>query len=643
VSEARPALPYGSWPSPLTAAAVAAGRLRLQDLQFDGDDLYWVEGRPAEQGRCVIVRHRDGRSEDILPAPFSARTTVHEYGGGAFRATSGTVVFANARDRRLHVVGDGAPEPLTPDLGDVRYADMELDAARERILCVVEDHRGPTVVNTIAAVPVGGGEPLTVLGGNDFYSNPRVNPDATRMCWLTWNQPQMPWDGTELWVADIGGDGMPINATRIAGDVDESIVQPEWSRDGVLHFVSDRSGWWNLYRASDDVHLDAVAPLQADCGVPAWTFRRATYAFLADGRIALSVCRDGIWSVGIAVDGAWTQLDVPCTDISAVICASGSRVALISGDERTPHTVRIIEGDGTQCDIRHSSDLRVDEASLSNAEPITFPGWGGGEGHAFLYMPRNVRAQAPADELPPLYVQAHGGPTSACSASFDPMVQYWTTRGFAFLDVNYGGSTGFGRAYRQRLNGEQGVVDIGDCVNAALHLAERGVVDGRRLVIEGGSAGGYIVLGAMTFHPEVFAAGISLFGISDLELLIRETHKFEARYFDSMIGPYPERAEAYRERSPIHHIDAVRHPVFLLQGLDDPIVPANQAQTMYDRLRERGIPCAYIAFEGEQHGFRMAASIVRTLEGELYFLSRILGFDLPKPLEPVEIANVSKG
>ncbi len=640
MSAGGPPRPYGSWPSPISAADVAAHRLRLSDVQLDGDDVLWVEGRPAEGGRCVVVRWRNGSAEDVLPAPWSARTWVHEYGGGAFRAAGGAVHFSNAGDRRLYTTdGRGDPRPLTPELGDVRYADMEPDPSRARLLCVVEDHRGAAVANLLAAVPLEGGPPQPLASGNDFYSSPRVSPDGSQMAWLTWNHPSMPWDGTELWLARLDAAGRPEAARQVAGGVSESVFQPEWSPDGVLHFVSDRTGWWNLYALDGDVR--AVAPMDAECGFAQWLFGLRAYGFLDGGRAALATCRDGIWNIGVASrdGGAFVPLQLPYSDVDGCVTASGATIAALAGGPRDPvSVVRIDANTGEHLVLRRGNDVRIDDAVLSVAEPITFPGHDGEAAHGYYYAPRNDAVTAVHGERPPLYVHAHGGPTSACSPALDPLIQHWTSRGFAVLDVDYGGSTGHGRPYRERLRGRQGIVDVGDCVQGARHLAATGRVDGARMFIEGGSAGGYIVLCAMTFH-DVFAAGISLFGISDLELLARDTHKFESRYCDSMIGPYPECRDQYRARSPIHFIDRVRRAVFLLQGLDDPIVPPSQAELMISALRDAGLPCAYIGFPGEQHGFRRADTIVRTLESELYFLGSVLGFEPAGGVQPVDIAN----
>ncbi|MBV9101155.1 MAG: S9 family peptidase [Candidatus Dormibacteraeota bacterium] len=623
---------------------MAQSRLRVTELQFDGGVPFWIEGRPAEKGRCVVVRHVDGANHDMLPEPFSARTRVHEYGGGALHVAGGTVYFSNAPDRRLYAMeSDAAPRPLTPDLGDVRYADMRLDSTRDRLVVVCEDHRGSRVVNDIRVLPRDGGEPETIVSGNDFYSNPRVSPDGTRMAWLTWNQPNMPWDGTELWTAELGADGRPRDARRVAGGPREAVFQPEWSPDSVLHFITDPTGWWNLYRwDGDEAH--PLCPMEAECGQPAWAFGLSSYAFLDDGRIALSACRDGLWRVGLLSPdgGGFDDLGLAITDVDGCVVSDGVRIGLLAGGEREPLSAVVVQpGDRSHTVLRRSTDLDIDDALISAAIPVSFPGWEGATAHAFFYAPRSDTCEAGPEETPPLLVRAHGGPTSATTPAMDPLVQYWTSRGFAFLDVNYGGSTGYGRAYRERLNLQEGVVDVGDCVAGALHMAETGRADGARLLIEGGSAGGYIVLCAMTFH-DAFAAGSSLFGIADIETLVAETHKFEAQYFETMVGPYPLRRHVYHDRSPIHFIERVRRPVILFQGLDDPIVPRNQAETMFASLCEAGIPTAYIGYPGEEHGFRQAANIARTVDAERYFFSRVLGIEVGGDVEPVDIVNLER-
>jgi dipeptidyl aminopeptidase/acylaminoacyl peptidase len=620
---------------------VAAGGLRINDLQCDGDDVYWIEGRPVERGRCEVVRYRDGRMEDVLGAPFSARNSVHEYGGGALLALGGTVYFSNAPDRRLYSVAPGArPQPLTANVGGLRYADFVLDAPRNRLIAVVEDHNQRPARNDIRAISIRDGTLTSLTGGYDFYAYPRLSPDGNQLAWLCWNQPNMPWDGNELWLAGVDESGGLVDSRQIAGGAKESIFQPAWSPDGVLHYCSDRSGWWNLYRRDGERDV-ALAPMDAECGKPMFVLRQATYAFCGDGRIALTACRNGIWELGYvdAQPGHVTWLDLPYT-ATGYIDARGDTVVLTAGGPRDPlSVVRVELSSGTHRVLRRGTDVVVDESVLSVPQAISLPGHEGATTHAFLYPPRNDAVAADPSSLPPLLVYAHGGPTSAASTALNLEVQFWTSRGFTYLDVNYGGSTGYGRAYRDRLYGNLGVVDVGDCVAAARHLAQQKEVDPERLSIQGGSAGGYIVLCAMTFH-DVFDVGASYFGIADWEAFDADTHKFEARYNDFLIGPYPERRDLYYARSPVHFIDRVRGAVILFQGLDDPVVPPNQSEMMFEALRARGVPCAYIAYPGEQHGFRQAANIQRSLEAQLYFFSRILGFELADPVESVEIVNL---
>jgi dipeptidyl aminopeptidase/acylaminoacyl peptidase len=630
--------PSAVWPSPISAQRAAAGRMRLTDVQLSDGDAYWIEGRPVERGRCVIVREHDGVVADVIEAPYSARTWVHEYGGAAMLAHGGTVYFSNAGDGRIHTVVPGsAPEPLTPANTALRYADFEMDATRNRLICVVEDHGGASVLNDLRAIPLDGGEPVTLVSGNDFYSTPRISPDTRSMLWLTWNQPNMPWDGCELWVARLDESGMPRDARVVAGGVAESIFQPSWSPRSVVHFTSDRTGWWNLYRW-DGAKVDALAPMQAECGAAQWVFGLSTYAFCDDNRIVLWARRDGAWELLVLdASGTLTRVPVPETEFAEHVSASGDDLLYEAGGPDAPlGVIRYNLATGAHRAVRlESNDMAIDEAVLSRPRHVTFPGYGGETAHAWFYPPRNDASLPDAERKPPLLLRAHGGPTSQTATALDPSVQFWTSRGFAYLDVDYGGSTGYGRAYRDRLNAQWGVVDVGDCLAGAQHLVHTGAVDPDRLFIHGGSAGGYAVLCAMTFH-DVFQAGASLFGIADLEALFASPgHKFEARYD----APLPKGRGMY-DRSPVHFIDQVRGAVLLLQGLDDPVVPAAQAEMMFAALKSANVPCAYIGFPGEQHGFRDVVNIARTLEAELYFFATVTGMTLAEPIEPVDILNL---
>jgi dipeptidyl aminopeptidase/acylaminoacyl peptidase len=636
--------PYGSWPSPITSELIVSDTVGIGQVEVDGDDVWWAEARPAEQGRVVVVRRRaDGGIADAFGPGWNARTRVHEYGGSCFAVDGDTLLFTNFADQRLHrSEGGGEPYPLTPE-GDLRYGDLCIDRGRSRVVCVLEDHTrgGAEAVNCIAAVPLDGGAPQVLVEGSDFCAAPRLSPDGHRLCWLTWNHPDLPWDGTELWVADLDAEGVPGEPVLVAGGPSESVLMPVWSPGGVLHLVSDRTGWWNLYRWRGDGELEALCPAEMEFARPAWLLGWTTYAFLSEEHIVCTATRLGEWrlyelhpEIGLReVPTRFTEI-LPWLRIhqGGVVFAGGSPVlpaALVHVD---------VESGGTEV-LRRSSTLELDPDYLSQPEAVEFPTEGGLTAHALYYPPRNPRMRGPEDDLPPLLVESHGGPTAAASSLLRLPIQYWTSRGIAVLDVNYGGSTGYGREYRERLYGEWGVVDVDDCANGARFLVGRGDADPDRLMISGGSAGGYTTLCALTFR-DVFSAGASHFGIGDLEVFVGDTHKFESRYLDRLIGPLPEAAALYRERSPINYTDRLSCPVILFQGLEDRIVPPNQAELMFEALKRKGIACAYVPFAGEQHGFRIAANIRRSLDGELYFYSRVLGFRLAEALEPVEIENL---
>jgi len=636
--------PYGSWKSPVTSDLIVAGTIGLGEIALDGRDIYWVEMRPTEGGRNVVVRRTpDGRAADVTPPGFNVRTRVHEYGGGAFLVDGGTVYFSNFADQRLYRQAPGAsPQALTPQ-GAWRYADGVMDRRRGLMIWVREDHTDATreAVNTLVGVdPAHPGEGRVLVSGNDFYSDPRLSPDGASLAWLTWRHPNMPWDGTELWVAPVRDGGTLGEARRVAGGEDESIFQPAWSPDNVLHFVSDRTGWWNLYRWRGG-RIEPLAEQEAEFGAPQWMFRTATYAFESAGRIVCVPKAGGLRRLGV-LDEETRRLEIhepPYSEVSSPQAGPGFVVMVAGSPTEAPAIVRVdLRGRGRDV-LRRSSQVAIDPGYLSVPQAVEFPTEDGHTAHGFFYPPRNRDFAAPAGEKPPLLVVSHGGPTGAASATFSPGFQYWTSRGFALLDVNYGGSTGYGRRYRERLNGRWGVVDVDDCVNGARDLVRRGLVDGARLVIRGGSAGGYTTLCAVTFRS-AFAAGASHFGIGDLEVFVRDTHKFESRYLDRLVGPYPQMRDRYRERSPIHYVDRIRCPMLLFQGLDDKIVPPNQAELMVAALRQKGLPVAYIAFEGEQHGFRKAENIKRTLDAELYFYSRVFRFPLADPVDPVPIENL---
>jgi dipeptidyl aminopeptidase/acylaminoacyl peptidase len=663
-------------------------------VALDGDDIYWLEGRPAEGGRNVLVRRTpDGAIADVTPPPFNVRTRVHEYGGGAYLVDRGVVWFSNFADQRVYRLDSGttAPQALTRE-GAWFYADFSFDRARQRLIAVREDHtsafakasagqvEGKEAVTALVAIAADGGTRV-LAQGRDFYSTPRISPDGSALAWICWDHPHMPWDGTELWVARFDDAGDLTAPMRLAGGPKESIYQPGWSPDGAIVFASDRTGWWRFYRA--DTPQAAIRPLLADAptdsefGRPQWTFGTATWAFAGESRAVVSFTRRGVWHLAVvdARTGAHRILDVGLDPQEWMAATVSHAFVIAASPQRTAALVRVGLDDGVVDVIKESSETQFDEAVLSVAEAIEFPTTGGRTAHAFYYAPRNAAVDAGPrrglsavalaevegqsgtggipttgglkasgyrsyQSAPPLIAIGHGGPTASASRALDPRIQFWTSRGFAVVDVNYGGSAGYGREYRERLRGEWGHVDVDDMVHAAQHLAATGRADSERLVIRGGSAGGYTTLAALTFRPGVFKGGASYYGVSDLEALARDTHKFEARYLDSLVGPYPAAADEYRRRSPIHATDRLACALIFFQGLEDRVVPPNQSEMMADAVRRKGLPVAYVAFAGEQHGFRKAETIVRSLEAELYFYAAIFGFTPAGSIAPVAIDNL---
>jgi dipeptidyl aminopeptidase/acylaminoacyl peptidase len=650
--------PYGSWASPITSDLIVASSIGLGGVLIDGSGVYWIESRPQEQGRSVIIRRSpDGRTDDVTPPvpqsgqrAFNVRTRVHEYGGGAYLVSGGVVYFCNDTDQRLYrQESNGQPVPITETPRQprgLRYADGAMDTVRRRMIWVCEDHQtgAGQPINTLVEVPIDGSGPLrTLVAGNDFYAAPRLSPDNTRLAWLEWRHPNMPWDGTELWVGHCAADGTIGEKKKVTGGDDESICQPEWSPDGILYFVSDRSGWWNLYRMPGDPLngsgvIEAVYPLDAEFGSAQWSFRQPRYAFASAERLICSYSRDGSASLA-SIDLntlAVTPIATEFTEIGS-LCANAEHVHFVGASPKHfPAIVKLVPASGDVTILKSSDpqDVGAYEGYLSIAQPIEFLTENRLTAFALFHSPANRDFTAPVDELPPLIVRSHGGPTSAFSSALDWGVQYWTSRGFAVLNVNYGGSTDYGRAYRERLRGQWGIVDVDDCINGAKHLAATARVDGQRMAIRGGSAGGYTTLCALTFH-KVFRTGASYYGISDLEALAKDTHKFESRYLDGMIGPYPARRDLYTERSPVHFVDRLSVPIAFFQGAEDAVVPPNQAEAMVDALKAKGVPFQYLLFDGEQHGFRRAQTIQRTLDAELYFYSIFLsGTKLAFAIEP---------
>jgi dipeptidyl aminopeptidase/acylaminoacyl peptidase len=636
--------PHGSWASPITIDLLLNGAVTLGrgTARWDGNDLYWTEARPTEGGRQVIVRRSAGVNADVTPAGFNARTRVHEYGGGHFTVSGGTVWFANFDDQRIYIQKRGGDPVAITTAADIRHADLLVDPPRARIFAVREDHTtgAPEAVNSLVALDWNGErEAITIAAGNDFYSSPKLSPDRMHLAWLTWNHPNMPWDGTELWIGELDAGGNVTSARRIAGGPAESIFQPEWSPAGELYFVSDRDDWWNIYR----VHGDGDEPVcrrAAEFGTPQWAFGMSRYAFSGSDEIVCLYSEPGGTRLARldTVTSSLSPVDLFYTDLRSV-AVNGRRVAMVAASPTLSERILVVDLDtGAQEVVKVSNAAHIDPGYFSIPKAIEFPTEGGVTAHAFFYLPKNKDYEGPPGELPPLVVHSHGGPTSAVGSSFDLEFQYWTSRGFGIVDVNYGGSSGYGRAYRMRLNGNWGVVDVDDCVNAARHLVAQGLVDAKHVAITGGSAGGFTTLVALT-KRDFFNAGASHFGIGDLVTFVKDTHKFESRYLDTLIGPYPERADLYRERSAVNFADDLNCPVILFQGLEDKIVPPSQAEEFVAVCERKKLPYAYLPFEGEQHGFRQAKNIRRSIEGELYFYSQIFDFGTADEIDPVDIHN----
>jgi dipeptidyl aminopeptidase/acylaminoacyl peptidase len=646
---ARRTSPYGSWSSPITCDVLLRGvvHMRNQMIRWDGDDLYWSELRPYEGGRIVVCkRDAAGNIADVTPPDFNARSRVHEYGGGHYAVKDGTVYFTNFTDQRLYRQdAGGAPRAITAE-ADVRHADMLIDSSRGRVIAVREDHTtgGAEAVNSLVSIDAEGrGEAITLASGNDFYSSPKLSPDGARIAWQTWNHPHMPWDSSEIWVGELDHAGRVASQRKIAGGPDESVLQPEWSPSGELYFVSDRSDWWNLYRARGDGD-EPVCRRDAEFGSPQWVFGQRHFDFSGADEIVCLFAETGGTKLG-RLDlnsGHLHQVELLYPNLHNVQVA-GSRAAMYASSATLAERVLVVDlGTLAQEVVKTSNPVHIESTYLSVPKPIEFPTEGGRTAHALFYPPRNADCEAPEGEKPPLIVHVHGGPTGSAGPTYPFEFQYWTSRGLAFVDVNYGGSAGYGRAYRQRLNRQWGVVDVDDCINAARHLAGQGLVDPQRIHVTGGSAGGFTVLLSLT-KRRFYNAGASHYGIGNLELFDDTTHKFESRYDETLIGPYPERREVYHERSAINFAGNLECPVLLFQGLEDRIVPPSQAETFVGVCQAKKLPYAYVAFEGEQHGWRRESTIRRALEGELYFLSRIFGFETADAIEPLEIKNFEPG
>jgi dipeptidyl aminopeptidase/acylaminoacyl peptidase len=641
------AAPYGSWSSPITTDLVASeGGVSFGYLDIDEHGVYWTESRPQESGRSALVfRPHGGEPVDVVPPDFNVRTRVHEYGGGAwFR--HGSVVFCSSFDdsRLYRIEAPGSePQPITPESPEphaFRYADGRVFADGTLIVCVRETHGEGEPQNELVVLPTDGSDdPHVIASGRDFYAAPRPSPDGTALAWLAWDHPHMPFEGTDLCVGALAEDGSVSSGRRVAGSEQESIFQPEWGPDGLLYFVSDRTGWSNLYVERDgEVH--ALTSEDAELGYPQWVFDLSRYAFLGDDRIACIFTRSAVDGLEILdlESGKLTSLDLPFSSYSSPALRShGTRVVFPAASPTQPSAVIELDTEsGERQVLRRSTEMELDERYITVAQAIEFPGTGGQGSHGFYYAPTNPDYEGPKGELPPLVVLVHGGPTAHVTTALDLEIQLFTSRGIAVIDLNYGGSTGYGREYRDRLRGTWGVVDVEDSAAAVRYLADRGDVDPARVQITGGSAGGYTTLMALAVRDE-FASGASYFGVADLVTFHAETHKFESHYDDYLVGPWPEAIEVYRERSPVTHADSISDPLLLLQGLDDKVVPPSQSEVIVEALKRRGVPYAYIAFEGEGHGFRKAENIKRAADAHLSFLGQVSGFEPADEIEPIEI------
>jgi dipeptidyl aminopeptidase/acylaminoacyl peptidase len=638
MSETRIAAPFGSWESPISASMIADTTISLGGIFVDGDDIYWLESRPSEAGRVVLVHDSGDQPADVTPEGFSVRTRAHEYGGGAVLVRDGTVYFVNAEDQHIYRQMAGAqPHILSESAGD-RFADMVLDRARDRLICVRERHGAKGTENALVAISLVDGTATILDGAHAFVSTPRVSPDGSRLAWLSWDLPDMPWDAATLWVAAFETDGGLDDILQLAGGQSDSVFQPEWRPDGTLVFALDRSGWWNLHVWDGQV-VSCLVSRNAEFALPQWVFGMRTYDVLPSGDIVCAYSQNGLWQLAKITGGRMEDIETAYTSISAV-CAIGEDVVFLGASATESQVaVRCVTRTGNCSVLKRATGQQIEVADLSVPEPITFDTTEGAQAYAFYYPPKNARFTGLPDELPPLIVRGHGGPTSASSPSLSLAIQYWTNRGFAVLDVNYRGSTGFGRAYREALYGKWGVADVDDMVAGAAYLVAMGQADPARLAIRGGSAGGYTALAALTFR-DTFSAGASLYGIGDLMTLAEDTHKFESRYLDRLIGPLPEMEALYRERSPINHVAGLNCPVIFLQGSEDKVVPPNQAEAMVAALDEKNIPVAYVLFEGEGHGFRKGENVCRALEAELAFYGKVFGFIPADPLPDLEIRNL---
>ena len=647
--------PYGSWASPLSAQAVAAGGINFGDLRGVDGRLYWTESVPAAGGAIALYSWHEGVAAPVTPQGTNVRTRVHEYGGAPFVVVGDTSYYSQLSDQRLYALkSGGTPTPVTP--AGYRYADcIVLPGAGAALICVREDHTDPANVrNTLvrlnlpspgagaaAASPGAAAAGEVLFEGTDFVAYPRLSPDGRHLAFISWNHPNMPWDGTELKAAELTPQGLK-SPVLVAGGASESVLEPQWDRDGTLYFISDRSGFWNLY-AQRKAGVHAVWPRAAEFAEPLWSFGQSNYVLLGDGRAVVLFSERGIGRLAVLnlKSGEARELALPYVEFSHLTKVDGHHIAAIAASAKAPLSIVNIDiANSTAATLRTAGTSTLAPDAISVAEPIDFPSAAGRTAHAFYYPPANPGYRGTAGTLPPLLALVHGGPTAQASPALRSGVQFWTSRGFAVVDVNYGGSSGYGRTYRRALNGQWGVVDAEDVIAAVRFLVADKRVDLERTAISGGSAGGYTVLVALS-TSNVFRAGADFFGVSDMTALARDTHKFESRYLDSLIGPLPQAQAIYDSRSPLNHLDGFKVPVIVLQGADDPIVPPNQSERIVAALRARHVPVAYVLYPGESHGFRKPETIINSLQAELSFFGQVFRFKPADQLPPLTIEGLA--
>ncbi|MFI4938194.1 MAG: ADP compounds hydrolase NudE [Candidatus Berkiellales bacterium] len=617
--------PYGTWKSPITAEQVASAIIAFQDVVVDGEDIYWSEMRPYEKGRYAIVKQQsDGSAIDVLPPEFNARTRVHEYGGAAFTVEKGIIYFTNYADQRLYQIKPGqVPSPLTEP--GIRFAEYHVTALG--IIAIAESHQpAGEPENFIACINPQTGSIKKLCSGQDFYSSLALNANKTKIAWISWDHPNMPWDNTALWVADLT-DQSVVNAQRIDEKfTQQSFFQPQWGPNDELIVVSDKSNWWNLYRVKGQ-SLEILFTVESELGTPLWTLGQSTWGFYQGGIVcSFSDKPAESKQLRFVKNGQITTIPLPYTHFSQ-IRTTANQIICIAGAADWPTAVISVQNNNEFKVLRENCQLSVASENISKAEHLTFPSKNGREAHAYFYLPCNPEYQETSG-LPPLIVKSHGGPTAQATNILNLEIQYWTSRGYAVADVNYGGSTGYGREYRERLLGNWGIVDVQDCEALAQHLVKTHQVAPNKLAIVGGSAGGYTTLAALTF-TQTFHVGASYYGVSDCGALAEDTHKFESNYLERLIGPYPQAKATYEARSPLYHVDQLNSPVIFFQGLEDKIVPPDQAEKMYQALKAKGIPTELFLFEGEQHGFRNAQNRQTVLVEQQKFFNKVLKLEEP--------------